>query len=60
MLALMRVQKQPLSPQRCLVVKLDLREILHVYLRYIIDNVPRGAAVKENNDYTDNITNSAK
>lgn len=53
MFSLKRIRKQALSPQGRLVVKLDLQEILHVYLRYIIDNVPGGATVKENRLYRD-------
>lgn len=46
-----------LSPQGRLVVKLDLQEILQVHLCYIIHNVPGGAAVKENKNFTNKLTN---
>lgn len=47
-------RKQALSPQGRLVVKLDLQEILQVYLCYIVHNVPGGETVKENKDNADN------
>lgn len=42
-----KLRAQPLSPQGCLVVKLDLQKILQIYLCYIIHDVPEGARLKK-------------
>lgn len=42
------LETTPLSPEGCLVVELDLQEILQVNLCYIVHDVSGGEVVKEN------------